>query len=1192
MQTYSQSDIQIGGWNIDGVHTRIANIRTSKLTFKHVVDMLSKLDIFCLTETHCNSTDSLSVPGYHIIQNKRPQSKNAPHAFGGLAVGVKTSLIKGVTFLKSTHSEYMWFKLNKRFFGLDKDIYICNVYISPIRSSFSSQRDDIFSLVEEDILRFSTKGNCIIIGDFNARTNCKPDYINDDNDNFLSLSTSYVSDTPIIRRSCDEKNVDTHGKMLLDLCKSSGLRIINGRKLGDLCGNFTCFNHRGTPSVIDYALCSSNMLNDIVYFRVHDLTPSSIHCMISCTVKSNWCTYDDIFAEETPLHVLPDQFLWNTHALQTWRDFVGNPDAKSLVKSFTQDIQIDNFSDTSDELRSNTVVDNFYDLIENMGNSAGLVKGKKRTTDKLHKCRKRKDGKWYDKDCKLSFRQLQSLARNIKKQPSNMFLVHKFRYMKKQYKKLLNVKKQRFRDNIFDMLDNMQENNPKAFWNLYDDLCSSSQTDSTNPISPKKWLDHFSTLMNRNIAHSDKDFEASLNNLWDHYDFSDNELNFIITPDEVIKAGLKLKNNKAPGVDGIRNEMLKEGIHVLAPALCILFNTIYTSGKFPSKWRLSTLTVLHKKGDKTDPGNYRGIAVSSNLCKLFCLVLHNRLVSFTDKYKTIPPEQIGFRKGSRTSDHILVLKSLIDKYLDSVKSKLFVCFIDFSKAFDTVWRSALLYKLMQAGIGGHLINIIRDMYSSVSFAVKYDSKLTDTFDTTVGVKQGCILSPMFFNIFTSDIPKIFDNSCDPVLLDKYRLSCIMYADDLVILSKSAQGLQQALDNLNNYCLKWKLSVNINKSNVMIFNKKGHLIKNFTFTYGNTALKITNEYCYLGVIFTPSGSFQNAMVRLKDKALKAYFKVRENLYSNSYKCSSTLFRTLVQPIISYGSEIWAPYLCKNINDTNFVNICDKPPGENVHIKFCKTVLGVHKKATNNAVRGELGSYPILISMIALAIKYWWKLNLNCMLGSTSLVTKALTDNRKLNTFSWSTGIMNVLKLIDKYDIWNRPTMINKANFNTLIVDSIKTVYNNSWLNVIKNHQTKLRTYCQFKHSFSLENYVTLLKRKYRSTFCKLRISCHKLRIEMDRYVSPKLPPERRICKYCDLNEIEDEFHFTMKCSLYNDIRNRFMTLIDDIFVTNNSSENDKFLLIMGANDFDTTNAVASFINTAFEKRDLNNRHMAS
>jgi len=1186
MHAFSRSVLQLGGWNIDGAHARIANTRDSKLTFKPVIDILSKLDIFCLTETHCESTDFLSIPGFHIVHNNRPRSKNTPHAFGGLAVGVKTTLVKGVTFLKSTHSEYMWFKLQKCFFGLDKDIYICNVYISPINSTFTPQRDDIFSLIEDDIARFSALGNCLIIGDFNARTNCEPDFIVNDDDKYISLSSAYVSDAPVVRRSLDTKNVDTHGKLLLELCKSSGLRILNGRKLGDSCGNFTCFNHRGAPSVIDYILCNYNMLNDIEYFHVHDLLPYSIHCITSCTLKINWCSYSDILTEETPLHEIPDQFLWNAHSLKAWRNFIIQPGTKSFVNTFIQNSHDINISNTPGESCSDIILNNFYHLLENIGDTAGLVKSKisKRIyNEKSQKPRKRKQ-KWYDIDCKLLFRQLQTLARKIKKQPSDMSLVHEFRRTKKHYKKLLNKKKQVFRDNIFDMLDNMQQSDPKAFWNLYDELCV-SHTNSTNPITPKEWLEHFSTLMNRNINHNDEHFEASLNNLWNNYDYSDNEINFSITQDEIIKAALKLKNNKAPGVDGIRNEMLKEGVFTLAPALCILFNTIYTSGNFPSEWRLTTLTVLHKKGDKNDPKNYRGIAVSSNLCKLFCLVLHNRLITYTDKYQTIPPEQIGFRKGCRTSDHVLVLKSLIDKYINAaVKSNLFVCFIDFSAAFDTVWRSALLYKLIQAGIGGHFINIIRNMYSLVSFTIKCDGKLTDIFNTSVGVKQGCILSPMFFNIFISDIPTIFDDSCDPVLLDNSPLSCLMYADDLVILSKSAQGLQNALDKLHNYCLKWKLLVNIKKSNVMIFNKSGHLIEKFKFIYGNNELKATKEYCYLGIIFTPSGSFQSAMVKLKDKALKAYFKIRENLYSNSYKCSSTLFRSLVQPIISYGSEVWAPYLFKNLNSTNFVNICDKPPGESLHLKFCKIVLGVHRKATNNAVRGELGSYPLLISMIALAVKYWWKLNLNCMLGSNSLVTKALTDNRKNSlAFTWSTGIKNVLTLIGKPDIWDRPILINKANFNTLIVNSLKSVYNNLWLDVIKNHQSKLRTYCQFKLSFSDENYVTLLKRQYRSTFCKLRISCHKLRIEMGRYSSPKLPPEQRICSHCNLGEIEDEFHFIMKCTLYNDFRQKLLSQINDIFDIDNFNDNEKFNLIMSANDYDTTRAVSSYIHAAFEKR---------
>ena len=139
--------------------------------------------------------------------------------------------------------------------------------------------------------------------------------------------------------------------------------------------------------------------------------------------------------------------------------------------------------------------------------------------------------------------------------------------------------------------------------------------------------------------------------------------------------------------------MLKCGRLTLAPILAKIFNGILVNGQFPKSWRISTLTVLHKKGDKCNPKNYRGIAVSSNLCKLFCLILHNRLTNFTNTTNIIPREQIGFQKGARTQDHILVLKTVIDKYISNLNN-VYVCFFYFSSAFDTIWWSALMYYVM------------------------------------------------------------------------------------------------------------------------------------------------------------------------------------------------------------------------------------------------------------------------------------------------------------------------------------------------------------------------------------------------------------------------------------------------------------------------------------------------------------------
>lgn len=1178
---YSNTNLKIAAWNIDGVFSRISNIRTSKLELDPIKCILQQLDIFCLCETHCEFSDNLHLDDFHIVQNHRPRSSNSPHAFGGLAVGVRLDLLKGITFLPISNSEFMWFKLSKQFFGLRNDIYVCIIYISPQTSAYSKRRDDIFPLIEADIARLSSLGSCLLMGDFNARTGVEPDFILNDTCKYLNVHSTYIVDTPIARNNVDTHTVDMHGKLLLDMCKGSRLRILNGRKLGDVSGSYTCFNHRGNPSSIDYMLCDEALFSDIDYFRVHDLVPFSIHCMISCIIKTGWCNSDFSLNDENEmqLHDLPTQYKWSTHNADLWRWALTQNSVKSSVDNFLS-------NSCSSNVPVDECLDSFYKVLSHICETAGFNKysSQKRTCKTARKNSK----KWYDTDCKTMYRQLKSLARCIKKYPYDMTLVHAYRKLRKKYTKLLSRKKFEFRQSIFQKLDNLQDNDPQAFWKIYDELCV-NKTKATNPISPRKWWIHFLNLMNRRIPHQETDFEDSINNFICNIDFHTfKTLDFDITDVEVVEAINHLKRGKSAGIDGIKNEMIKDSTSLLVPSLVHLFNIILQSGTFPTAWRLSTLTPIHKKGDKSVPKNYRGIAVCSNLCKLFCLVLHNRLNSFVNLNSSIPNNQIGFKKGSRTSDHILVLKSLIDKYINKAgKSYLYVCFIDFSAAFDTVWRNALIYKLTQIGVGGQFLATICDMYRSVSFAVKYDNKLTESFETTVGVKQGCVLSPLFFNIFLSDLPSIFDYTCDPVNLNNMQLNCLMYADDLILLSESAKGLQCALDKLYDYCMKWKLLVNIDKSNVMIFNKSGHLLKNFKFHYGNTILQLTNEYCYLGIVFVPSGSFTKAMERLKEKASKAYFKIRDNLFSSSSKSSVKLFNSLITPILCYGCEVLVPYLLKKLNNLNFVSLCDKLPGEALHIKFCKLVLGVHKKATNAAVRGELGSYPLLIIMLRLSIKYWWSLNIQCLHGCNSLVVHALLDNRRLcndGIFSWSSGIKSILIFIDKFDIWDKPNVLTKSNFNDLILNNLQEKYDSFWYYHINNFQAKLRTYCIFKNNFGIEQYILSFRRSFRANFSRLRISAHHLMIEKGRYL--KMPLEKRICKLCNLNEIEDETHFMIKCTYYSVLRDKMLSDLSDnllAFDFENLPDRNKFKILMSVKDYDCVIPVLHFVNNAFDKR---------
>ena len=154
--------------------------------------------------------------------------------------------------------------------------------------------------------------------------------------------------------------------------------------------------------------------------------------------------------------------------------------------------------------------------------------------------------------------------------------------------------------------------------------------------------------------------------------------------------------------------MLTASSSLLIPTLNNFFNMILISGHYPSAWSCSWLKPLHKGGDCTDPNRYRGISIMSCMGKLFCSILNNRLVELISKNEFGNKCQIGYKKGCRASDHMLGVKTLIHKNTQT-NQKLYTCFIDFSKAFDTVWRDALFYKLLKMGTGGPFAKLLKDI---------------------------------------------------------------------------------------------------------------------------------------------------------------------------------------------------------------------------------------------------------------------------------------------------------------------------------------------------------------------------------------------------------------------------------------------------------------------------------------------------
>ena len=178
------------------------------------------------------------------------------------------------------------------------------------------------------------------------------------------------------------------------------------------------------------------------------------------------------------------------------------------------------------------------------------------------------------------------------------------------------------------------------------------------------------------------------------------------------------------------------------------------------------------------------------------------------------------------------MKTLTDNYLNKGK-KLYLCFVDFAKAYDSVWRKGLFYKLIGYGFSVKILKLLKSMYSNITTGVRLSNGITDLFQSKIGVRQGCNLSPILFNLFINDIVDSVGNGQNtlylPGKLNNISTNYLLYADDLVFISESATGLQRCLNDLNSFCDKWHMKINLTKTKCMVITRNRHGEKlNFTF----------------------------------------------------------------------------------------------------------------------------------------------------------------------------------------------------------------------------------------------------------------------------------------------------------------------------------------------------------------------------
>lgn len=878
----------MASWNIRTLQDNDNNPERRTAVISKVLKTYN-LDFVALSETRIPGNGQLREKDYTFFWVGRPEEE---HRTAGVGFAIRNSIVDKLEELPvGTNERLMSLRIP---LSKTKNATLISAY-APTMQSSDEVKEEFYEELRHLLKKVPATDSIFLLGDFNAR-------VGNDYKSWPSVLGKHLVGT-----------VNSNGLLLLSLCSEFKLCVTNSIfQQANIYKGTWCHPRSKHWHTLDYVITRQSDRNSLKSTRAHRGSECwSDHRLLRCKLSLS-------------LRRRPRR------AKKQMRKKIDVKLLKDPVKraSFTDalDKNVEKCTATEDiETSWRTLRDTIY---ETSAEHLGFPK--------------RKHQDWFNENDE----ETSSLIKNMHEAHAKYMSNKSSKTLKKKYhsikrvvqRKLRSMKEAWWKTKANEMQHAADTHNMKEFYAKLKAVYG-PPTKSASPLLSangkeiivdenkilERWVEHFSEVLNRDSSAN----TAVIRSIPQQAPVP--ELDLVPCLKEVKDASKQLSDGKLPAKDGIPAEIYKAGGTYFLKKLTKLLQEMWKKGIVPQDFKDASVISLFKSGKRSLCDNYRGISLLSVAGKILARIILSRINQhLTDIIYS--ESQCGFRKGRGTTDMVFCLRQLQEKAREH-KSPLFIAFIDLTKAFDTVPRTALWTVLEKIGIPSKMRNIIISLHEGMKAEVIYNGKVSEAFNVNNGTKQGCVLAPLLFALYFAVMLRYALKDKDFGVPVRFRatgglfnirrftaktktsveLICdLLFADDCALVSQTFEGLQETVDSFSDACQAFGLTISIKKTEVIYQpppSSNSSLIASSAILVDRKPLKTTNKFRYLGSTVNDKATLDDEIHFRISKASSAFGKLQDRLWKThdvSLLTKIKVYRAVVLSSLLYCSETWTPY----------------------------------------------------------------------------------------------------------------------------------------------------------------------------------------------------------------------------------------------------------------------------------------------